>query len=121
MSAGLFCAPAEATAPAKSMEANAKCLRFIAQSPDFLSMRLAGADTLRRLHEGSKCDPYVEERGVVVPRIAAVSVVVGRRPVEFAVRGVLKHQADVLDRQVVELEDVAVAVRFDRVSVRVRA
>src|SRR5690349_19316178 len=70
---------------------------------------------------GSKRDPYVEKQRVVVVRVAAIAVVVSRRSVELPVTGVLQHQPDVLDRHIIEFDDVAVAVGLACIAAFVKA
>src|SRR5262249_39096884 len=53
--------------------------------------------------------------------VASKPVVIGRRAVELVIRGVLQQETYVLDRQIVELDDVARAVRLARVAVGIRA
>src|ERR1700674_4701360 len=119
-SGGMVWAVKSVAAPASSAKM-AKLMHLITELPLAECRPSAAPADLRGFRpRRSKCRPDIEEQRIVVPRIAAVAVVIGRRAVELVIRRVLQHQSHILDRQVVEFEDVPITVRFKRVPAGVR-
>ena len=91
---------------------------FVIASPLYIGLPVTEgtAPHPRRISER---DPDIEEQRVVVARIATRAVVVGLGTVELGVAGVLQEQAQVLkvlNREPIELHDVAGGVRSKRVA-----